>query len=319
MDHQSHARTDQSPSSLLDRRGFLLAGGAAAATSNALGATGSKALGGAQEEAVEAPESRLPGRTPNSTFSVNIEMWFRSLPFTDRIRAAADLGFEWVEFWGWQGRDLEAIRKACSDTGVKVAQFIGWGFVPGLNDPANHDEFERAIEASCGAAHELGATMLTVVGGNDQPGMTQEQMHDNIVTGLERVTDLVADARVMLILEPMNIRVDHKGHCLYGSDPAIEICRRVDSPWVKINWDIYHLQITEGDLCNRIRGGFDEIGYIQIADTPGRREPGTGEINYSRVFRELKELGYDKPIGLECWPEKSERLAAERLLAADDW
>ena len=129
--------------------------------------------------------------------------------------------------------------------------------------------------------------MLTVVGGNDQPGMTQEQMHANIVSGLRRVTDIIEASKVMLILEPMNIRVDHKGHCLYSSDDAIRICRSVGSPWVKINWDVYHLQIMEGDLTRRIRDGFEEIGYIQIADNPGRNESGTGEIDYSRVFVSL--------------------------------
>jgi hydroxypyruvate isomerase len=302
------------PSSRLpvDRRAFLLAGGAAAAATPALGFTTPH-----QDAAPEAPT--LPGQTPHTTFAINIEMWFRSLPFTDRIRAVAALGFKWVEFWGWQGRDLEAIKSVCEETGVKVAQFIGWGFEPGMNNPVNHDQLEQTIRASCRAANDLGATMLTVVGGNDQPGMTQPEMHRNIVDGLKRVAPIAQAAKVMLILEPMNIRVDHKGHCLYGSQPTLDICREVDSPWVKINWDIYHLQITEGDLCRRIREGYDQIGYVQIADNPGRREPGTGEINYTRVFQELAELGYDKPVGVECWPEGKEARAAERLRQADTW
>lgn len=297
----------------LDRRAFMLAGGAAAA----LPAAGHVAAGSMQE-ADEAPAS-LPGKTPHTTFALNIEMWFRSLPFTSRIRETAALGFDWVEFWSWQGKDLKAIKETCEETGINVAQFIGWGFVPGLNNPVNHDEFERTIEESCRAANELGATMLTIVGGNDQNGMSQAEMHAHIITGLERVLKIIEDAKVMLILEPMNIRVDHKGHSLYGSDPAVEICRQVNSPWVKINWDIYHMQITEGDLCRRIRESYDQIGYVQIADNPGRREPGTGEINYTRVFQELASLGYDKPVGVECWPEGTEALAAERLRKADTW
>ena len=294
-----------------DRRAFLLAGGAAASVPS---------LGfGSPNQDPATTGAKLPGRTPHTTFAINIEMWFRSLPFNERIRAAAALGFKWVEFWGWQGRDLEAIKSTCAETGMSVAQFIGWGFEPGMNDPANHDQLEETIRASCRAANDLGVTMLTVVGGNDQPGMTQAEMHQNIITGLKRVAPIAEAAKVMLILEPMNIRVDHKGHCLYGSEPTLKICREVDSPWVKINWDIYHLQITEGDLCNRIRDGFDQIGYIQIADSPGRREPGTGEINYTRVFQELARLGYDKPVGVECWPEGTEALAAERLRQADTW
>ena len=124
---------------------------------------------------------------------------------------------------------------------------------------------------------------------------------------------IVEDAGVMLILEPMNIRVDHKGHCLYGSVDAVRICREVDSPMVKINWDLYHMQISEGDLCGRLRDGFDQVGYIQVADHPGRHEPGTGEIYYPRVFEELKSLGYKGPIGLECSPAVDEETAIQRL------
>ena len=114
----------------------------------------------------------------------------------------------------------------------------------------------------------------------------------------------------MLILEPMNIRVDHKGHCLYGSPAAVRICREVNSPMVKINWDLYHMHISEGDLCGHLKEGFDQVGYLQLADHPGRHEPGTGEIYYPRVLREAYDLGYRDYVGLECnrpgpsWPPR---------------
>ena len=149
--------------------------------------------------------------------------------------------------------------------------------------------------------------------------MTQEQMHENVMTGLKRFAPMAEEAGVMLILEPMNIRVDHKGHCLYGSPEAVRICREVNSPMVKINWDLYHMQITEGDLCRRMREGWDQVGYLQLADNPGRREPGTGEIDYSRVFKEAWDLGYREYIGLECSPSGNENRATERVKAADVW
>ena len=145
--------------------------------------------------------------------------------------------------------------------------------------------------------------------------MTQEEMHDHIITAFKLVKPIVEQEEVMLILEPMNIRVDHPGHCLYGSVEAVRICREVDSPMVKINWDLYHMQISEGDLCGRLQDGFDQVGYIQLADHPGRCEPGTGEIQYGRVFSELKQLGYTGPIGLECRARDGEAKAIERLKA----
>jgi hydroxypyruvate isomerase len=117
----------------------------------------------------------------------------------------------------------------------------------------------------------------------------------------------------------MNIRVDHKGHCLYGSPPAIRICQAVGSPWVKINWDLYHMQISEGDLCGRLREGFPYIGYLQLADHPGRHEPGTGEIHYNRVLREVYELGYRGFVGLECVPLRDPLEAARAVARADVW
>ena len=124
---------------------------------------------------------------------------------------------------------------------------------------------------------------------------------------------------IMLILESMNIRNDHKGHCLWGSPDAVRICREVASPFVKINWDLYHMQISEGDLCRRLREGWDQVGYIQVADNPGRMEPGTGEIAYARVYRELRELGYAKPIGVECNPSGDPTESAVRLAQSDVW
>jgi hydroxypyruvate isomerase len=261
----------------------------------------------------------LPGQTAHTRFAMNLEMWWRDKPFVDRIRAAAALGFRDIEFWGHAGKDLHAIAEVCGELNISVAQFTAWGFVPGANDPKNHDAFVRGIDRACEVAEIVGAPMATVVGGNDQPGMTQRQMHDHIITALQRVAPIAEAAGLMLILEPMNIRVDHKGHCLYGSEPALAICRAVNSPMVKINWDLYHMQITEGDLVRHMEAGWDQVGYLQLADNPGRTEPGTGEIAYTRVLKAAWDLGYRKPVGVECYPSIKEEQAAWALHRADRW
>lgn len=246
-------------------------------------------------------------------YAANVEMWWRKLPFIDRIHAAADAGFDAIEFWPWRGKKIEEIAKVCKEHGIEVAQFTAWGFSPGMNNPKNHDAFVKEIEASCQIAHKLDCTRMTVVCGNDQQGMTQGEMHEHVITGLKLVAPIAEREQVMLIIEPMNIRVDHPGHCLYGSEDAVRICREVNSPMVKINWDLYHMQISEGDLCGHLREGFDQVGYVQLADHPGRHEPGTGEINYKRVFEELATLGYSGPIGVECSPSETETIATRRL------
>ena len=201
-------------------------------------------------------------------YAANVEMWWRKLPFIDRIHAAADAGFDAIEFWPWRGKDIDAIAKVCKERGIEVAQFTAWGFTPGMNNPKNHEAFVIEIEASSKIAHKLDCKRMTVVCGNDQKGMSQEEMHKHIITGLKLAAPIAEREGVMLIIEPMNIRVDHPGHCLYGSEDAVDICREVDSPMVKINWDLYHMQISEGDLCGHLRDGFDQVGYVQLADHP---------------------------------------------------
>jgi hydroxypyruvate isomerase len=296
----------------LNRRTLL---GSSAALAGAAALSAARAEGKEQE----TPDTSSLGRTPHTKFAVNIEMWFRNLDFLDRIRAAAELGFPAVEFWPWQGRDIDAIRKLSDELGIAIAQFTAWGFEPGLNDPQNHDAFIKAIEDGCQVARRLNCQKMCVVAGNDQPGMTQREMHEHVVAGLKRAAPIAEEQDVMLILEPMNIRVDHKGHCLYGSPDAVRICREVDSPRVKINWDLYHMQISEGDLCGRLAEGFDQVGYLQLADHPGRHEPGTGEVHYNRVLRQALELGYDGYVGLECVPAGDELTAARAVAAADVW
>ncbi len=281
-----------------------------------LGSAAAAALAG---PLVQAAADELPGKTPHTRFAVNIEMWWRDRPFLDRIRAAASLGFPAVEFWPWQGKDLDAVASLMEELGIELAQFTAWGFEPGLNNPANHKDFVQAIRKGCEVAKRLRCTKMTVVGGNDQPGMTQAEMHGHIIQGLKLAAPIAEDQDVMLILEPMNIRVDHKGHCLYGSEPAVRICREVGSTHVKINWDLYHMQISEGDLCGHLADGFDQLGYVQLADHPGRNEPGTGEIHYNRVLRQLYELGYRGYVGLELVPRSTELAAAEAVARADVW
>lgn len=259
------------------------------------------------------------GKAPHTKFAANVEMWWRELKFLDRIRAAADLGFPAIEFWPWNNKDIDAIAGLTNELGIEVAQFTAWGFDPDMNDPKNHDNVVKTIEESCRVAKRLKCRKMTVVGGDDQPGMTQPEMHQNITTALKRAAPVAESHDVMLILEPMNIRVDHKGHCLYGSEPAVRICREVGSSHVKINWDLYHMQISEGDLCGRLRDGFDQVGYVQLADHPGRTEPGTGEIHYNRVLKELYDLGYRDYVGVECRPKHDEVRAAAALVAADQW
>ena len=260
-----------------------------------------------------------PGRTQHTPFAVNVEMWYGNKPFLEKINLAADMGFPAIEFWPFANKPLEEAAKLLKERQVAVAQFTAWGFGTELNNPDyDHAAFEAQIEKSCDVADQLDCALFTVVIGNDIPGVTKKDMHAAAIKGLKRVAPMCEKRKKTIIIEPMNPR-NHPKHCLYGSADAIAICEAVHSPSVKINWDLYHMQIVEGDLCMKLREGFDHVGYIQLADNPGRHEPGTGEVNYTRVFQEIQDLGYDGYVGLECRPRESDLLAAQRVFDVDQW
>lgn len=260
-----------------------------------------------------------PGKTPNTPFAVNVEMWFGRRPFLEKVALAADFGFPAIEFWPYGNKPLQETRQLLKERNMAVAQFTAWGFGKELNHPeSDHERFVRTIEESCDVADLLDCKLFTVVIGDNIEGYTKEQMHQAAIRGLKKAAPLCEKRGKVIIIEAMNPR-NHPGHCLYGSQDAIKICEAVASESVKINWDLYHMQIVEGDLCMRLREGFSQVGYIQLADNPGRNEPGTGEVNYTRVFQEIRSLDYSGFVGLECVPKETDRLAAARVYHADVW
>ena len=138
----------------------------------------------------EALDKSTIGKTPHTKLAVNVEMWYSKRPFLDRLREAASLGFPAVEIWPWQNKDIDAVAGLTQDLGLDIAQFTAWGFTPGLNDPENHNDFVKAIKDGCKVAHRWKCPLMTVVAGNDIEGMTQDQMHANVIKGLKRAAPI---------------------------------------------------------------------------------------------------------------------------------
>ena len=297
-----------------NRRKFLAASGVACGTASLAGSLTAEAEEPPTDPAIDRAR---PGKTPHTRFAVNVEMWFSKLPFLERIRAAADLGFPAIELWGYRDKPLADMAELTEELGLAVTQFTAWGFSAELNNPASdHGRFVAAIRESCDVADQLNCRLFTVVVGNDVPGVSKSEMHEAAIRGFRQAAPICERRDKVMIIEPMNPH-DHPGHCLYGSEDAIAICRAVNSTALRINWDLYHMQVVEGDLCRRLRTGFPWVGYLQLADNPGRHEPGTGEINYTRIFQEIEALNYEGYVGLECLPLEDELTAAVRILAAD--
>lgn len=243
-------------------------------------------------------------------FSVCIEMIFRDLPFLDRIDAVARCGFPAIEFWRWRDKDLGSIAERAQRAGVRVATFAVDTAGP-LTDGRNIGPAIAATRDSLLAAQRLGVDRLLLTVGNELPDVPRAAQREAIIAYLVATTPLLEESGVTLLLEPLNVVVDHKDYFLSSSAEAFEIIEAANTERVKLLFDIYHQQITEGNLTQNIMSNFTRIGHFHIADVPGRHEPGTGEINYTHLLGKIAELGYRDYVGLEFRP----RAAPEEALA----
>lgn len=245
-----------------------------------------------------------------------IEMMFtKEYPdFYDRFKAVRDAGLDCVDFWGWSSKDLGKIRELIAEYGITITSMSVDTTDPEVRkvfgekrlltrDPDAFDAFYKASEESIKIAKSLKVPSLIVTTGNTRSDdVTRYEQHANIILMLRHVAPLFEDAGITVILEPLNILCNHMGYFLSSSYEAFEICNVVGSKNIKVLYDVYHQQITEGNIIPTIRKYYDQIGHFHVADVPGRYEPGTGEINYRNVFKAINELGYDKYVGLEYRP-----------------
>ncbi len=218
----------------------------------------------------------------------------------------ADQGFRSLEDNWIKDRPIEeqnAIAKRLEKNGMRMGVFVAHKIYwqePNLasGDKELRDEFLGYIKAAVDVAKRLDAKWMTVVCGHVDLRSNMGYQTANVVETLKMASEILEPHGVTMVLEPLNFR-DHPGLFLTKSAQAFEICKAVDSPSCKILFDIYHQQIQEGNLIPNIDNSWDEIAYFQIGDNPGRKEPTTGEINFSNVFKHIVEKGYTGVFGME--------------------
>ncbi len=260
------------------------------------------------------------GRFPNVPFTlaVSSEMVFRDLAPVDRVRRIHDLGYQ-VEIWDWTKHDIRALAA----TGATFSSMTG--YVTGtLADADGAEELIRTAKQSIPIAKELGIPRLNLHGtGLDGRGLPVKPC--DVVTGqmwlkaketLGRIADLGEETGVTFVLENLNAPVDHPGVPFGRAEDCLALVSAVDKPGLRLMLDLYHAQIGEGNLIELCRKGLPFIGEIQVADVPGRCEPGTGEVNYPAIARALRDMGFNGVIGLEGWASGSDEVALERFRQA---
>jgi hydroxypyruvate isomerase len=244
--------------------------------------------------------------------AVCAEMVFLDLPITERVQRIADAGFD-AEIWDWTRHDIDAL----ADTGATFSSMTG--YIRG-DFGGGAAELIRTAEQSIAVAAKLGCPRLNLHGtGLDDKGLPVIPAHEttgplwiSAARTLTRLGEMAERAGVTFCLENLNTAVDHPGVPFARAADTLALVEAVGHPRIRMMLDLYHAQIGEGNLIELVRQAGPLIGEIQVADVPGRCEPGTGEINYPAIATALADIGYAGTVGLEAWAADGD---SERALA----
>lgn len=241
----------------------------------------------------------------------------------DQLKWMHDQGFRSLEDNGMRGRPVaeqERIGAELRRLGMRMGVFVvnpdtAWTMTFAAGEASFRESFLKDVDASIEVAKRVGAKWATVVMGTVAPKLEPEYQTANAVEILRAAAERCERGGLVMVLEPLNRR-DHPGMLLARVPHAYEICRAVNSPSCKILFDIYHQQITEGNLIPNFDQAWSEVAYVQVGDNPGRREPTTGEINYANVFGHLKKKGFTGIVGMEHGNSKPGAAGEQAVVAA---
>lgn len=232
--------------------------------------------------------------------SVCIDAVLGELSITDATSVVKSCGIDAFEFWGWWDKDLRELLAAKEAHGLAISacctKFIS------LVDPTTRADYLNGLEESIEAAKQLGTDKLISQVGDFRTGVARADQHQCLVDGLKAAAPMLEAADITLVIEPLNELVNHAGYYLVRSDEAFDIIDEVNSSHVKIVFDIYHQQISEGHLIHNITQNIDRIAHFHSAGNPGRHELSNGEINYPKVFDAIRNTAYEGYVALEYWP-----------------
>ncbi|WP_168011958.1 hydroxypyruvate isomerase [Halomonas salinarum] len=245
-------------------------------------------------------------------FAANLSMLFTEVDFLDRFQAAAAAGFKGVEYLFPYDVEAAEIKRRLDANGLTQVLFNlpagDWG--AGERGIACHpdrvEEFRAGVDRAIEYARVLGNTQVNCLAGIQPEGVSDDEARQTLVDNLRFAAEKLEAEGILLIAEPINTR-DIPGFFLNRTAQALALFDEVGSRNLKLQYDIYHMQIMEGDLAPTIEKHLDRIAHVQLADNPGRHEPGTGEINYPFLFAHLDRLGYQGWIGCEYKPQAGTR------------
>jgi hydroxypyruvate isomerase len=228
----------------------------------------------------------------------------RDANLEDLFRTVAEIGYPAVEFWD-RGDDYEEVIETAKKHGLVVASMTGHDSLPdGLNKRSNHERIEAELRESIDLAARHGIPGLICFSGNRQPHQTEVEAIEAVADGFRRIAPYAEEKGVNLNMELLNSKVNHPGYQCDHTAWGVAVCEKVNSPRVKLLYDIYHMQIMEGDIIRTIRENIQWIGHFHTAGNPGRHDmDDTQELNYAGICRAIAATGYEYYVGHEFAPK----------------
>lgn len=237
-------------------------------------------------------------------FDLNLSILLKEVDFLERFERAARLGFNAVEFW-WPGDEsLAGVAEQLQKTGLRVAlmNFNAGNMAGGdrgfLNDASRREEFRVHVPRAIEFAQHIGCPQLNALVGNTLAGVSREAQLTEVRDNLAFTADAAAQAGLGVVVESLNA-FENTRYLLTNTRDTLQLLAQVNRPNLKYQYDVYHMQRMEGNIIATLREHIAQIGHIQVADSPDRHEPGTGEIHYPHVFAALEQLPYQGYVGLE--------------------
>jgi hydroxypyruvate isomerase len=263
----------------------------------------------ATQPGIAAPAEQKPSE--DTPFPLSVMLWtvFNGMPFPDRLAKVAEAGYRNVELVGeygkWTDADFESANAARKRLGIRFDATAG--LKNGVANPAAREAFLAEFEQALVPMKTLDCPAMIVLSGNVIEGLSHQDQHQSCIDGLKHAAALIegkqiAGEPIRLLLECIDPE-ENPHYFLTSAAEAIEIVRAVNHPQVQFLYDLFHEQIAEGNLIEKLEKNIDVIGLIHIADVPGRHIPGTGEINYDNIYRKLAELKYQRMAAMEFKPQ----------------
>lgn len=263
------------------------------------------ALAGASVNA-QAP----PPAPPKAKITSSVMLWTLKGSFEEKVESAAKAGLQSVElvaeYVNWSDADIARVLKLCRSFRLGMDTLIAtpdWSKRQvSMVDPAERENFLADVRRAITFAKKLEVPQIILMSGNAIAGRTHDDQYASLLEGTKRAGDLAAEASLTMIVEPLNSLVDHKGFFLTTCTEGLKLIREVDNPHVRLLFDIYHEQVQEGNVIRTLTDAAPYTAVFHVADSPGRHEPGTGEINYRNVYKAIQKTGFSGYLTMEYLP-----------------